>query len=368
MATKIYANPAARNWTYDTPPDFTLVQNFHKTLPAYRPTPLAPLEDIARELGVKAVFVKDESNRLGLPAYKVLGASWGAFRSVTKRANLSPQSSIEQVAKAAQEMKARLYTATAGNHGRAVARMAKILGIGANIYVPGDVTDQPVKDNIASEGAEVITVPGIFDQAAEAAEEACKLDPSGLLIQDLPTEGDTDVWQWIIEGYSTLVNEVESQLAESNLKASVIATPIGAGTLGHAVATFCKSSGRKIKVLTTEPESAACLNDNLNKGRHETIPTKKTIMDGMNCGTVGVLSWPVLKEAVDVSVTVSDRQCHEDVVYLQKQGINAGPCGAAQLAGLRKVVREDPSSLELDKDSVVVLLSTEGKRYYAVPE
>lgn len=367
MSASIYTNPAAKDWQYQGQPDFTLIQTFHQKLPNYKHTPLVPLHDIAKELGVRGVYVKDESNRLDLPAYKILGASWGVYRTIAKRANLPEDASLEDVATAAQKMQAHLFAATEGNHGRAVARMAKLLGIKANIYVAG-FTDQPVKDNIATEGAKVITVKGIYDDAVEAASKDCKTEPCGLQIQDVAIDGTSEVCEWIIEGYSTLVNEVEQQLADLGLKATVISAPIGAGSLGHAVVAFCKSSGRGIRVLTTEPEAAACLNHNLNLGRHETIKTTKTIMDGMNCGTVSEMSWLTLRHGVDVSVTITDKQCHECVTYLQDHGVNAGPCGAAQLAGLRMVAQNIPSALGLDENSVVVLLSTEGKRFYVVPE
>lgn len=367
MALKTYVSSSAKDWTYDHSPDIARIQEFHKKLPNYKPTPLVKLDELSNELGVRAVLIKDESNRLDLPAYKILGASWGIFRSITKLANLPPQATFQEVAAAAQKMDAHLFAATEGNHGRAVARMAKLLGVKADIYVAG-LTDQPVKDNIASEGAKVTTVPGIYDDAVEVAAKECQSASCGLLIQDVAVDGSQEVCEWIIEGYSTLLNEVAQQLAESGLKATVISTPIGAGSLGHAVVAFCKSPGRNIRVLTTEPESAACLNHNLNLGRHETIKTTKTIMDGMNCGTVSPISWPVLRDGVDVSVTITDKQCHDSVQYLHKHGVNAGPCGAAQLAALRKIAAESPSSLGLNQDSVVVLLSTEGKRFYVVPE
>ena len=130
---------------------------------------------------------------------------------------------------------------------------------------------------------------------------------------------------------------------------------------------FAKSDGRGIKVVAVEPEAAGCLNANLREGRHFTVQTGKTIMDGMCCGTVSPTAWPVLKEGVDVSVTVGERECHEAVEYLQGENVAAGPCGAATLAGLKRVVEEKRGEIGLNKESVVVLLSTEGRRPYEVP-
>ena len=112
--TSWYCSPAARRWTCPAGPADTLA--FHRSLPGYEPTPLVPVPALATELGVGRVLVKDESSRLGLPAFKVLGASWAC----------------QQVL--AEQPGAMLVTATDGNHGRAVARMAAHLGVGATVY------------------------------------------------------------------------------------------------------------------------------------------------------------------------------------------------------------------------------------------
>src|SRR5215831_13032710 len=111
-----YCSPAARDWT--SPPAPCGASAFHRSLPGYAPTPLVPVPELAAELGVGRLLVKDESSRLGLPAFKILGASW-ACRQVLHR-----------------HPGATLVTATDGNHGRAVARMAAHFGVGATVFVP----------------------------------------------------------------------------------------------------------------------------------------------------------------------------------------------------------------------------------------
>lgn len=363
----IYTNPAAKDWQHSSPTDSSLVQRFHQTLPDFRATPLVPLPDLAQQLGIRAIFVKDESSRLGLPAFKILGASWGTFRAVAQLADLPLDASLADLSAAAQERQLTLFAATEGNHGRAVARMAKILGIRASIFVPG-FTDEHVQSNIRSEGATVTVQSGSYDDAVLAADRESKKVPGGLHIQDNAFENYETIPKYIVEGYSTLLKEVEQQLVAQNLKPTAMVTPIGVGSLGHAVTAFCKSAGRQIRVLTIEPETAACLHDNLKAGEFRTVETSQTIMDGMNCGTVSPISWPVLRQGVDASVTITDSECHQAIQYLQSHGVNAGPCGAGTLAALKKVAREKPDAIELGPESVVVLLSTEGKRFYVVPE
>jgi len=110
-----------------------------------------------------------------------------------------------------------------------------------------------------------------------------------------------------------MLREVEQQLRELGLNASVVVTPIGVGSLSHAVVLHCKSENRRIRVLAAEPETAVCLHTSLKAGKMTTIETSTTIMDGMNCGTVSPISWPLLKEGVDASVTISDQESHEAV-------------------------------------------------------
>ena len=362
----IYTNPQARHWRSDHAPDLQLIQNFHHKLPEFNESPLVPLDSLAKELGVRAAFVKDESSRLGLPAFKILGASWGTFRAICKVASLPSTTALSNVSATARQRDLTLFAATEGNHGRAVARMAKILGIQAKIFVP-EFSSDPVKKNIASEGAEIIVVQGDYDAAVlEASRQSKKLD-GGLHIQDNAFEGYDEIPHYIVEGYSTMLTEVEQQLAIQGLKATMIVSPIGVGSLGHAVTAFSKSGERNIAVLTIEPKSAACLHQNLKASKFFTVETSHTIMDGMCCGTVSPISWPVLKEGVDFSATITDQECHDAIQYLHKNGVNAGPCGAGTLAGLLKAAKQDEVNLGLNAESVIVLLSTEGKRWYQEP-
>lgn len=170
--------------------------------------------------------------------------------------------------------------------------------------------------------------------------------------------------QWIVDGYSTLLNEIDEQLGQPP---DLIVTPIGVGSLGQAVVSHSKSRSTVTKVLAVEPDTAACLLESLKAGKPTKVLTGNTIMAGMNCATVSILAWPILYAGVDASTTVSDSEAHDAVEYLKTVGMSAGPCGAATLAGLRHVARTDPSAMGLHEEAVVVLICTEGAREYAVP-
>ncbi|EXJ59927.1 hypothetical protein A1O7_04075 [Cladophialophora yegresii CBS 114405] len=362
-SSTLYTNPSAKSWTYSYETDISPAQAFHNRLPGYEQTPLIPLYDLAEQLGVGAVFVKDESSRLGLPAFKILGASWGTFRAIAEQTGLSLNMSLRDVSEAAKKAGTILFAATEGNHGRAVARMGKILEIPTRIFM-SRFADQETCQKIEGEGAQVTVIPGSYDDAVAAAFAESRRVSTGLLIQDNAFEGYERIPAWIVEGYSTLLLEIGEQLEAQGLRPTMIVTPIGVGSLGHAVVAFCKSGGRQIGVLTVEPETAACLQHSLRAGERSTIDTSATIMNGMCCGSVSPISWPVLSRGVDASIVVSDLECHESVQYMQDCGINAGPCGAATLAAIKKAAS---MGLSLQTNSVIVLVNTEGARAYPLP-
>ncbi len=181
------------------------VRIFHESLPHYRPTPLVALPEIAQQLGIQHLLVKDESSRLGLTAFKILGASWATARAVAKHVGLestAPEASkcyvgelsLKNLASAAQAANLVLYAATDGNHGRAVGRMAKYLGIKAKIFVP-TMVDEEAKSKIRSEGAIVEVIDGSYDDTVVATKLAAEKyeGGKGLLISDTPVEVEEEI-------------------------------------------------------------------------------------------------------------------------------------------------------------------------------
>jgi diaminopropionate ammonia-lyase len=163
-----------------------------------------------------------------------------------------------------------------------------------------------------------------------------------------------------------MLEEVDSQLqAAINGQATHAIASVGVGSWAHAVVAHYKSKNPSSAVATVEPKTANCLATSLKAGKIVSIKTGITIMNGMNCGTVSDIAWPYLRDGVDASVTVSETQAHEAVLYLKKYGISAGPCGAAPLAALREL--KTMGWLDLGPDSVVVLYCTEAAREYNKP-
>lgn len=192
MAVEHIQNPSARDWNCTNNLDPAILP-FHQALPDYAITPLTPLEDLAKEVGVGHVFLKDEGNRFGLPAFKILGASWAVYRAVAAKTGQATTTSLKELSTAAKGKDIRVVTTSEGNWGRAVARMGKYLGIAVTVYVPRYM-DEATQDKIRSEGAEVIRHKGEYDDCLLTCREVSK-ESGALLILDTSFEGYTEIPQ-----------------------------------------------------------------------------------------------------------------------------------------------------------------------------
>ena len=338
-------------------PELDAVWPFHRKLPRYALTPLVNAPGVASKLGVGRVWVKDESSRLGLPAYKILGASWATYRALEQRfGEFAPWERVEELAgQLYRHRRIELATASEGNHGRAVARMARWLGMAANILLPAS-TAQARIDLIRDERARVTLIDGTYDEAVEAA---AKLDGRrSLVISDTAWPGYEEIPKWVVDGYSTLFREVDSQLAESGgQQPDVVAVQMGVGSLAAAVVRHYRRPGVGARVIGVEPEAAACVLESMKAGRLADVagPFDET-MGGLNCGRPSLVAWPFLKDGLSACVAIPTSRAGEAVRLLAGDGVASSPCGAAGLAGLL----EHRTALELTAASTVLVVSTEG--------
>jgi len=362
-----FTQPAARDWLAPANANAngngnSSARSFHARLPGYAPTPLVDLPALATELGVGQVLVKDESFRLGLAAFKVLGASWACAHVVAgvHGADLD----LVSLRQAALGRDLRLVAATDGNHGRAVARMARLLGLTATVFVPAVMTGT-TRQLIAAEGARIERVDGHYDDAVRAAWAYSQEREGRVLLQDTAWPGYEQIPAWIVEGYETLLDEVDDALEVSP---DLVAVPVGVGSLAQAVvAHYRRAGGPRPAVLSVEPDTSACLMASLAAGALVTIPTGSTIMAGLNCGTPSSAAWSVLQAGCDAAVAVADADAAVAVDDLAGLGISSGPSGASTLAGMRAALtgpgaQARREALRIDGGSVVVLLSTEGRK------
>jgi diaminopropionate ammonia-lyase len=358
MIDRWFANPAARLWRREWRGHAS--RDFHASFAGYAPTPLREVPSLAAELGVGRVFVKDESSRLGLPAFKILGASWAIARLLSGEA--AP--TFEALRRHAPR-DVTLVTATDGNHGRAVAHMAALLGVRARIFVPSVISNRAA-DAIAGEGAELERVDGDYDEAVNRAAEFVSAAPNARLVQDTAWPGYEEVPGWIVEGYRTILAEIDEQLTARGVAGpDLVSVPVGVGSLLQAVIAHSRSgSSAAPAILSVEPETAACVLASLHRGEPTSVETDATVMAGLNCGSISALAWPYVRDGLDAAVAVDDADALRAVADFGALDISSGPTGAASLAGARAALSgEDAGSrrqaLGISPDSVVVLLSTE---------
>jgi diaminopropionate ammonia-lyase len=309
---------------------------FHAALPGYRPTPLRDLAPLAAELGIGALALKDESDRLGLPAFKVLGASWA----------------IERALRDAPETHT-LIAASAGNHGRAVAHEAARRGLRARVFLPRRSATAR-REAIAGEGAEVVIVDGAYEETVEQA-DAAGGEPGCLTIADV---GDSGPARWVVDGYATLFAEVADQADPD-----VLIVPVGVGSLAAAAARHAAATGAAL--VGVEPAAAACLTASLAAGRPTTVPTPGTAVAPLDCAEVSPAAWPDLRAGVHGTVAVSDAEVAAAMRELAAAGLSIGEAGAAPLAALRALVADPAAAplrdrIGLGAASRVVLVATEG--------
>jgi diaminopropionate ammonia-lyase len=315
---------------------------FHAKLPGYVPTRLVDCAGIAARLGADRVWVKDESNRMGLPAFKIMGASWAVYRAANEAlrertaAVAGGWSTVHDLAAAFEPLRPLTLTcATDGNHGRAVAHMAQLLGFSARIYVPSEMAPARIAA-IESEGAAVVRHDGTYDEAV--ARSAAEADDGTLVISDTSWPGYEQVPQWVIEGYSTIFWEIEDELARNaDPGPDVISVQIGVGALAASVVRHFRrpESTSRPFILGVEPTRAACILAAIEAGEIVELPgPHDSIMAGLNCGIASPVAWPYVSKGIDAFIAVEDERAREAVRALAAEGVVAGECGSAGLAGL----------------------------------
>jgi diaminopropionate ammonia-lyase len=367
MGIRTFINPnAGETLDGSTAPDRTPLR-FHRRLPGYEETPLVDAPRLADAIGVGKVFVKDESNRLGLPAFKILGASWAVYRALEERLGDEDFGNWEEIGELRAKLEPlrplALVAATDGNHGRAVARVARLLGLGARIFVPRDMAPAR-RQAIGGEGAEVVVVDGTYDDAVErSAEEAGE---RGLLISDTSWPGYEHVPTWVIEGYSTMLWEIEDELGRRGERGpDLVVAQVGVGAFAAAVARHFRSSrvSPRPKLVAVEPAAADCLFESMESGRIVSVPgPHDSIMAGLNCGRPSLVAWPSLSGSIDVLVAVDDEPAREAMRLAAESGIVSGESGAAGLGGLLGLIHgeEARQTLGVNADTRVLVFNSEG--------
>ena len=339
---------------------------FHQSIPGYSRTPLRDAPGLARRLGIGRLLIKDESNRLGLPAFKILGASWAVFNALKSRYPSlgSTQTLTEMAGRLGGEPHVTLVTATDGNHGRAVARVAKILHLPCIVYVPKHTAEARISA-VESEGAAVVVCDGGYDAAvAEASKDA---DGNRLVVSDTSWPDYETLPRLISDGYSTIFWEVDDWIGETiSHTPDLVVVQIGVGALAAAVVNHFRQAPSVPRILGVQPARAASAVESLRAGRIVSLAgVQDSIMVGLNCGTPSLVAWPLMATGIDAFVTVEEATAMDAVRSLAADGIVSGETGAAGVAGLIEVLTgprsdEHRTALRIGDESCVLAISTEG--------
>lgn len=340
-------------------PPGVIATHLRRLSPAYAETPLLSLPDIAARTRVAAVFAKDETGR-SLGSFKSLGGTYAGLRAIAAHHGCGV---AELIARPPSSKSGPvLLTASAGNHGLAVAAAARHGSARARVYLSPDVPAARVK-RISDEGAEIIRIDGTYDDAVAAAEMAAR-NGEGILVADTSAHsGDKGVAD-VMAGYGVLGHEIRAQF-ESAGRARPTHVFVQAGVGGLAAALVNDLGGwlaPPARFIAVEPAQAACLTAALEAGKPVRIPgALKTVGDMLACGEASAPALEILRGAI-VAMTVSEKMLKAAPALLPA-GISTTPSGAAGLAGLQAVSESEAlrAGFELTARSRVLLVITEGR-------
>ena len=353
-------------------------QKFHSQIPGYKMSPLLGLPHLATMFGVGGIWTKDESSRLELNSFKVLGGSFALYRFLQDKLGILGQDTPFAYL-ASQEVKDKVgqitfASATDGNHGRGIAWAAQKLGFPCVIYVHSETSSRRI-DAIRSNGAKVVVVDGNYDDAVRQI--ALDAETNGwTIISDTSWDNYTRIPTWIMQGYLTMLVEAQEQFSGQGIvKPTHVFIQAGVGALAASVVGFYHALfGQDApKCVVIEPDKAPCLFESarINDGKPHTITgSLDTIMAGLACGEPSPIAWEILKEDVDVFVKVPD--------YIAAKGMRmyatplkgdpfiiSGESGAVTLGAFASIMQEPQlaelsTALSLDGDSQVLFINTEG--------
>ena len=350
------------------------VQSFHASFPVYKETPLVELKHTAKSMGLGNIYIKDESYRFGLNAFKVLGGSYAIGNYLAKRLGKSiTEMPYEKLVSG--EIKRELgditfVTATDGNHGRGVAWTAKQLQQKSVVYMPKGSAEERLM-NIRAEGADASITDLNYDEAVRLANSQAE-QKGWVMVQDTAWEGYEDIPGWIMQGYGTMGYEAYMQLPE---KPTHIFLQAGVGSMAGAVAGFFSSvyGGDRPIITIVEPNKA----DRIYKtaeaadGKlHFVTGDMDTIMAGLACGEPCSIGWNVLRDYADNFISCPDYAAAQGMRVLGNPEagdtkVVSGESGASAFGCIAEIMRDKTlvelkNKLKLDENSKVLFFSTEG--------
>lgn len=353
------------------------VLRFHRQLPSYVPTKLVSLNGLARKWGLGAIFVKDESTRFELKAFKVLGGSYAVAQLICRKLGMRLEET-DHTYLISDEVHQRigrmtLTTATEGNHGRGIAWAAQQLRQAAVIYMPKGAVQSRV-ESIRSHGATVEVTDLNYDDAVRLASGMAEKN-GWHMIQDTSWEGYEEIPLWIMQGYMTMCKEAVDQMTAQDTAPTHVFIQAGVGAMAGAVVGYLVNRFRNQppRFIIMEPNNAACIYASAVAGDgkpHAVSGDLDTIMVGLACGEPNLIGWEILRDFSTSCVCCDNYVAANGIRILAKpigedSPVEAGESGSVGIGLLDllvnhsafKKVRQD---LGIGPDSVLLLFNTEG--------
>ena len=351
------------------------VRSYHATFPEYEATPLAELTELAGMLGVAGIYVKDESRRFGLNAFKALGGSFAIANVLREKLGLDEDEMTFQkltspeVREQVREM--TFVTATDGNHGRGVAWTANRLGAKSVVYMPKGSAAERL-ENIRAAGAEAEITEWNYDDTVRFAKKQAE-EQGWTLVQDTAWEGYRRIPRWIMEGYLTMADEAADQL--QGVVPTHVFLQAGVGSMAGAAAAYFANRYRKTPpaIIVVEPHAANCLfrtAEAADGKLHFVTGDMDSICAGLCCGEPCDIAWELLRDHAEFFASIPDEVAAMGMRILgnplgSDPRVISGESGAAGL-GLAAALLSDPALSEqkemlgLNEQSRILCFSTEG--------
>ena len=314
------------------------VASFHQGLPGYEPTPLLSCPGLAAGAELGSLHVKDESGRLGTRSFKILGCSWAVAATLRRRAaeaGLPASGGLAELGAELARDGTYLLTASAGNHGLALARVAAWCRLPCRVLLPQ--ATPPAMVELMAREADVQIVAGDYDGAVQAARLLADSDHRALLVSDTSWLGYETIPGLVIEGYATLFEEI----AATGLEFDFVAVQMGVGALAAATVRHFRAAPRPVTILGVEPSVAACVTASAVRGELSQLrDLPGSVMTGLDCGTPSLVAWPYLANGIDAFADIADDEAVTATDLLADVGLPAGPSGSAGVAGLLSACRD----------------------------
>ena len=355
------------------------IRRFHETLPSYKATPLVRLDALAQRLGVKRIYVKDESKRFGLNAFKGLGGIYAVTKILCRQLDLDIHNitfADLQTKEIKEKIKDMVFiTATDGNHGRGVAWAAAQYGCKSHIYMTQGTAQSRV-DAIKAVGAEEVIVTDLnYDDTVRLATKRAE-ENGWQLTQDTAWDGYEEIPQWITQGYTTMGGEMLDQLRMDGIsKPTHLFLQAGVGSYAGSILGYFANRFHGNPPITTivEPLNVACIFESAQAGDgkpHAVTGIQETIMAGLNCGEPCLTTWGILRDLSSFYAACPDFVTAKGMRTLgnplgDDSKIISGESGAVGVGLLallmeREDLKEAREMMGFDENSVVLLISTEG--------